>query len=195
MAPGSSHNLSREERHLLLKTARRSILHGLEEGAALPVDPGRYPAPLREKRASFVTLHEGGALRGCIGTLEPIRPLIEDVAANAWAAAFADPRFAPLAKQEFDLLQIEISVLGPPQPVRFTSEEDLIRRLRPGRDGLILQEGSRRGTFLPSVWDSLPEPGRFLQHLKVKAGLPADYWSDTLKIYRYTTESFAERRE
>ncbi len=193
MAPGSSPDLSEDERRILLDTARRSILHGLKQGGPLSVDLSCCPESLRLPRATFVTLREKGHLRGCIGTLEAIRPLIEDVARNAWAAAFSDPRFAPLDASELDLLQIEISILGLPEPVEFTSQEDLIRQLRPGVDGVILEEGDLRSTFLPGVWDSLPEPRQFLQHLKQKAGLPADYWSDTLKIYRYTTESFGEQ--
>ncbi|HHL45557.1 MAG TPA: AmmeMemoRadiSam system protein A [Gammaproteobacteria bacterium] len=185
-----SDTLSAEERAILLETARRSILHGLERGRPLPIDLSRYPESLRVKRATFVTLHIHGHLRGCIGTLEAVRPLVEDVASNAWAAAFSDPRFPPLARSELDSIQIEISVLSPPQPMAFHSEADLIRQIRPGMDGLILEERGHRGTFLPSVWESLPEPGDFLRHLKQKAGLPPDYWSDTIKVYRYTTESF-----
>ncbi len=192
MAPGSLNNYPDKERRILLETARRSILHGLERGRPLSVDLTRYPDSLREKRATFVTLHIDSHLRGCIGTLEAVRPLIEDVAYNAWAAAFSDPRFPPLSAAEFDSIQIEISVLGLPEPMEFNSETDLLRQIRPGVDGLILEDDGFRGTFLPSVWESLPEPQEFLRHLKQKAGLPANYWSDTLKIYRYTTESFSE---
>ncbi len=192
MAPGSSNSYSPEERHTLLETARLSILQGLERGRPLSIDPFRYPEPLREKRATFVTLQIGGRLRGCIGTLEAIRPLIQDVAHNAWAAAFSDPRFPPLSKSEFDSLEIEISILTPPESMVFDSEADLLRQIRPGMDGLILEEDGYRGTFLPSVWKSLPDPHEFLRHLKQKAGLPPNYWSDTLKVYRYTTESFGE---
>ena len=192
MAPGSLNNYSGEERRILLETARRSILNGLERGRPLSVDLARYPESLQEKRATFVTLHTDGRLRGCIGTLEAVRPVVEDVAYNAYAAAFSDPRFPPLSRTEFDSVEIEISVLSPPEPMEFSSEADLLRQIRPGVDGLILEDGSYRGTFLPSVWESLPKPQEFLHHLKQKAGLPANYWSDTLKIYRYTTESFSE---
>ncbi len=192
MAPGSLHSLPVQERQTLLAVARSSIQHGLRQGAPLAVVLDHYPASLRVKRATFVTLHRDHQLRGCIGTLEAIRPLVEDVAHNAYAAAFADPRFPPVSETELDSLQLEISVLSPSQPMNFDSEEDLIRQLRPGIDGLILEEKGHRGTFLPSVWESLPDPKRFLQHLKLKAGLSPDYWSDTVRVERYTTESFSE---
>ncbi len=192
MAPGSSHNLTAEERRTLLTVARHSIQHALEHGSPLPVTLSRYPESLRVKRATFVTLKQREQLRGCIGTLVAIRPLVEDVAQNAYAAAFSDPRFPPLSPAELESLRIEISVLSPPEPMTFSSEADLLKQLRPGVDGLILEEDGYRGTFLPSVWESLPRPEQFLQHLKLKAGLPSDYWSGTLRVQRYTTESFSE---
>jgi AmmeMemoRadiSam system protein A len=179
-----------ENQNLLLKIARDSILHGLEApgGNLSPLDD--IPAELLEERATFVTLELGGRLRGCIGMLEACRPLAEDVARNARAAAFEDPRFPPVSRKEFVQLEIHISVLSPPEEIVFSSEADLLARLRPGIDGLILQEGYRRGTFLPSVWEELPEKEEFLDHLKLKAGLPGAYWSDTLRVFRYTTEYF-----
>lgn len=179
-------------RRALLALARRSIAHGLTHGRALAVDPSAYPAALQAERAAFVTLEEGGRLRGCIGHLEAVQPLVQDVAENAFAAAFRDPRFPPLEGQELPRLTIEISVLTPAEPLSFTSEADLQRRIEPGRDGLILAQGRRRGTFLPSVWGSLPDPGEFLRHLKMKAGLAPDYWSDTIEVWRYRTESFSQ---
>ena len=180
-----------EEEHILLhQVALEAIQYGLKTGGHLQVETPRYPPPLRELRATFVTLQKSGELRGCIGTLEAVRPLVEDVAYNAYAAAFQDPRFPPLEPQELASLDIHISVLTPAQPMQFTSEEDLLLQIRPGIDGLVMEEGLRRGTFLPSVWESLPERRDFLRHLKQKAGLPPDYWSDTIKVSRYTTESF-----
>jgi AmmeMemoRadiSam system protein A len=181
-------------RQALLQVARDSIRHGLEHGRPLTVHAADYPEELRPLRASFVTLHRHGELRGCIGILEALRPLVEDVAYHAWAAAFEDPRFAPLAEWELEGLDIHISILSPPQPLQFESEADLLRQLRPGSDGLILHDCGRRGTFLPSVWESLPQPRDFWQHLKLKAGLPPDWWSDTLQVERYTTESFGENQ-
>jgi len=183
-------SLTDSHRKQLVEVARASIEQGLYHNKPLPVEIAHYPAELQLVRASFVTLMLHKNLRGCIGTITAFQPLVSDVAQHAHAAAFADSRFTPLQRSEFDDLLIHISILTPPQPVQFTSEEDLIRQLRPGIDGLILQEKGRSSTFLPSVWESLPNPHDFLQRLKQKAGLPADYWSNTLTIQRYTTISF-----
>lgn len=181
-----------DARALLLGLARRSIAHGLEHGRPLAVDAADFDGILVQPRATFVTLHEDGDLRGCIGHLEALAPLIRDVADNAFAAAFRDPRFPPLSRGELVRLAIEISVLTPAVPIEFASERELIERLEPGRDGVILAAEGARGTFLPSVWESLPEPRDFLLHLKRKAGLPPGYWSDAVRAWRYRTESFAE---
>jgi AmmeMemoRadiSam system protein A len=119
-----------------------------------------------------------------------MRPLAEDIAQNAWSAAFRDPRFSPMTAEEMDGLDIHISILGDPEPMEFSDEKDLVSKVRPGIDGLILEDGYNRGTFLPSVWESLPDAADFVSHLKLKAGLPQDYWSDTLKVQRYTVEEF-----
>jgi AmmeMemoRadiSam system protein A len=156
------------------------------------VEPADYAPALQASRAAFVTLHQHGQLRGCIGHLEAVQPLVQDVAENAFAAAFRDPRFPPVGASELDALHIEISVLTPPQPMQFSSEADLLAQIEPGRDGLILVEGRARGTFLPSVWASLPQPEAFLRHLKLKAGLPQGHWSPEIRISRYRTESFSE---
>jgi uncharacterized protein len=129
-------------------------------------------------------------LRGCIGSLEARRPLALDVAENAFASAFRDPRFAPLARAEEPRLDLHISVLSEAEQIPVRSEAELLASLRPGIDGVILSAGARRGTFLPSVWEQLPEPHRFLAQLKRKAGLPADYWSAELRVERYTVEAF-----
>jgi len=208
-----------EHQSLLLQIARDAIFQGLEHSTAngrewtqiyshprvgcpegvVPRSELRsaavgvgyeLPSELKEERATFVTLTIAGALRGCIGMLEACRPLVEDVVENARAAAFGDPRFEPLSKEEFDQLEIHISVLSPPEEMNFSSEADLLAQIRPGEDGLILQEGGRRGTFLPSVWEELPDKELFLMHLKMKAGLPNTYWSDTLLVSRYTAEYF-----
>lgn len=175
---------------MLLAVAAQSIEHGLNQGAALEPDPHEYPAALQAERATFVTLQIDGELRGCIGVLEAIRPLVVDAARNAYAAAFKDPRFPPLTRAELPRLDIHISVLSPSDPMHFGSESDLLGQIRPGIDGLILEDRGRRGTFLPSVWEQLPNPADFVEHLRHKAGLPSRYWSETLRVSRYTTESF-----
>jgi len=195
MAPTPSPDaplLDPAERRILLGLARASIAHGLAHGRALPVDPADYPPALQARRAAFVTLHEQGQLRGCIGHLEAVQTLVQDVTENAFAAAFRDPRFPPVGSGELNALHIEISVLTVPQPLEIASEADLLTQIEPGRDGLILEDGRARGTFLPSVWSSLPEPAAFLRHLKLKAGLAPDHWSPRVRVSRYRTESFAE---
>jgi AmmeMemoRadiSam system protein A len=182
---------SPDERNLLLDIALGSIRSGLESDRPLSVTTAACPDSLSDKRASFVTLNAGDMLRGCIGSLEPHTSLAEDVSHNAWAAAFRDPRFNPLQTGELARLAIQISVLSTPEIIDIDSEQALIEKIRPGIDGLILQEGSSRATFLPAVWHSLPEPERFLAHLKLKAGLEAGYWSDSIQAWRYTTESFS----
>jgi len=181
---------SPQQRQQLLKLARDSILSGLQHGKTLLVELDNFDQQLRLNRASFVTLHEHQQLRGCIGSLEAYRPLAEDVAENAYAAAFRDPRFNPLQVAEYDLLSLSISVLTPASEMSFESEQDLLEQIKPDVDGLILQEGYHRGTFLPSVWEQLPDPVQFLQHLKQKAGLSANHWSDNIQVSRYKTESF-----
>ncbi|HHJ39677.1 MAG: hypothetical protein AXA67_00830 [Methylothermaceae bacteria B42] len=186
----TNHSLSPQHRQLLLELARESIRYGARHGRPAAVDLQQLPPPLQEQRATFVTLQENGQLRGCIGSLEPRRPLAEDVIYNAFAAAFQDPRFPPVTEDEVDNLDIHISVLSPLEEIQFISEQDLLSKIRPGIDGLVLEDGHHRGTFLPAVWESLPNPVDFLRHLKLKAGLPPDYWSNNLRMYRYTTEVF-----
>ncbi len=182
-----SAKLDRKHEELLLELAFKSIEYGLEHNREMAIDVQEFPSELREKRATFVTLKTNRDLQGCIGTLEAYRPLVTDVCANAYAAAFSDPRFQALTHSQLGSLTITISVLDPADEMHFNSEPELIEQLRPGIDGLILQQGWRRGTFLPSVWSSLPEKQDFLTHLKMKAGLSGDYWSDDIRVYRYTT--------
>lgn len=174
----------------LLQIARAAVT-AAAEGHRYTVPATDNPA-LQSEGAAFVTLTSHGRLRGCIGSLEARQPLINDVADNAIAAATRDPRFPPVTPAEVPGLHIEISVLTPPEAMTFTSQQDLLRQIRPGIDGLVLQEGWRRGTFLPLVWEQLPDRQDFLAHLKQKAGLPAHYWSDTVKVFRYQTQLFEE---
>ena len=182
--------LDEAERRWLIDVAWGSIRHGLAQGSSARPDLDGFHGRLRQPGAAFVTLHRLGVLRGCIGHLEATQPLVLDVADNAFAAAFRDPRFERLEDWELDGLDLDISVLTAPQPIEFRDEADLLAQLVPGEDGLILEGEGRRGTFLPAVWDGLPEPHLFLAELKRKAGLPASYWSPTLKVSRYHTETF-----
>jgi AmmeMemoRadiSam system protein A len=174
---------------VLTGLARRSIGRrlGLEGAAAGPNAPW-----LEADGAAFVTLTLGGELRGCIGSLEAYQPLGDDVAQNAQSAAFRDPRFPPLSAAEFGRVRIEVSVLSAPEPLAFTSEADALGQLRPGIDGVILVASGRRATFLPQVWEQLPEPATFVAHLKRKAGLPAGYWGDDVQVWRYGVTAFEE---
>lgn len=188
----STNPLSRQDRMMLLEVARASIQHGLHHRQALEVQLGDYSETLHALRATFVTLEKGSQLRGCIGALVAYQPLVQDVAVHAYAAAFEDPRFPEVRLEEFAALAVHISVLSLPEPLHFSSEEELLAQLRPGEDGLILQFRQHRGTFLPSVWEHLADPYVFLAQLKQKAGLPLDFWSPELRVERYTTEYFGD---
>jgi AmmeMemoRadiSam system protein A len=173
---------------VLLGIARWAI--GDVLGLATP-EP-REHAALRPPGATFVTLKQAGELRGCIGSLEPRRPLGVDVRENAIAAAFRDPRFPPLTAREFGTTSIEVSLLTDDERVDARSEEELIAKLRPGVDGVIVQHGAQRATFLPQVWATIADPRAFLAALKRKAGLPGDFWSPQLNVSRYTVTKWAE---
>jgi uncharacterized protein len=185
----ASSEFTPENQSTLLAIASASINHGLSERTALPIIPNDYPELLQQPRASFVTLRIGGRLRGCMGSLEATEPLVVNVAKNAYSAAFRDPRFAPLARDEFSQLGIHLSLLSRPEPLEFETEEQLLAQIRPGIHGVTLIEGPRRATLLPAVWESVSSPREFLAHLKRKAGLPVDYWSRTIRAERYTAES------
>lgn len=182
-------------RRVLLNVARRSIERGVSCGARLDVsevmEMVRISPRLEEHRATFVTLSAHGALRGCTGSLEPVRPVVRDVAENAYFTAFHDPRFSPLRVTELTELRIEISVLTPLEPMAVSSERELLAQLEPGM-GLVIEDAGRRGTFLPKVWEMLPDPHQFLVELKLKAGLPADHWSPRMNVFRYYTQTFGE---
>ncbi|HET9764829.1 MAG TPA: AmmeMemoRadiSam system protein A [Casimicrobiaceae bacterium] len=174
----------------LLALARHAIAERL--GLA-PADPQLDDNALRRPGASFVTLLCGEALRGCIGSLLATRALAVDVRENALAAAFRDPRFAPLSLTEFATLSIEVSLLSRPQPALFATEADLLARLVPGVDGLALELGEHRATFLPQVWETLPDPRDFVAALKAKAGLPEGFWSSRLNVSLYRVTKWKER--
>lgn len=148
---------------------------------------------LHEKGACFVTLKQNQKLRGCIGTLEAHRSLLLDVKANAYAAAFSDTRFAPLTAHELDRTEIEISLLSAMQVLEFSAEHEALAQLRPGIDGVVFEFGHYRSTFLPQVWEQLPEADTFMAHLKHKAGLHPGFWDDAVKLYRYTVRKWKEK--
>ena len=147
---------------------------------------------LAQPGATFVTLTQDGQLRGCIGSLEAYRPLATDVTENAIAAAFRDPRFPSLASDELARTRVEVSLLEASKTLEFVNEADALARLRPGIDGLILTHGHRRATFLPQVWESLPDRKQFITQLKLKAGLPADFWDDEITLARYGVQKWKE---
>jgi AmmeMemoRadiSam system protein B/AmmeMemoRadiSam system protein A len=174
----------------LLRLAAEAIEAVLDKKIPFRVETAQFAPELSRQGAAFVTLDKDHKLRGCIGSITPHRALLSDIAENACKAAFQDPRFPPLTKDEIvsSHISMHISVLSPQVPMTFASEEDLIGQLRPKRDGLVLQDQGRRGVFLPVVWDSIPEPKAFLNHLKRKAGLSETHWSDTVQVWRFTTE-------
>ena len=173
----------------LLAIARNSIETAL--GVSAPKPPPNE-SWLKQVRASFVTLTQNGQLRGCIGSLEAQRPLGEDVSHNARAAALSDPRFAPLTAEELTATRVEVSLLSTPKPLAFADHADLIAQLRPGKDGLILESGGARGTFLPQVWENLADPEQFVAELKRKAGLPPGVSTSKCSIRRYSVLKWKE---
>jgi AmmeMemoRadiSam system protein A len=189
-----------EKGPVLLKLARAGIAAALGQSTALgqtaalgqsAAFDARH-AWLRAHGASFVTLTRRGELRGCIGTLEAHRPLAEDVRENAVAAAFHDPRFAPLSRAEFDAIRVEVSLLSPAEPLGAASERDALASLRPHVDGVVFEFGHYRSTFLPQVWEQLPDPVDFLAQLKRKAGLSMNFWDAGVRLSRYTVSKWKE---
>lgn len=176
----------------LLWLARESIAWRLRQASALPIELLDHPSELRTLRATFVTLSQNGALRGCVGSATAWRALVADVAGNAAAAALEDSRFPPLDANELETVEIALSLLSTSVRIEVSSEIELLARLEPGKDGLILREGRRSALFLPQVWQHLSEPKEFLAQLKAKAGLPRDHWSSNLEFHRFTSISIAE---
>lgn len=186
--------LTLEERQILLRLARESINLAVNRKALPKLNPEGYSPPLRENGASFVTLTENGELCGCIGALEAYQPLILDVQEHAVAAALEDYRFSPVRPAQVSHLQIEISRLTAPQRLEYQSADELVARLRPGVDGVTLRDGMRRATFLPQVWEKLPNAAEFLSHLCQKMGAPANLWRQKiLQAQVYQVEEFHEQ--
>ena len=181
-------------RRAVLRTAAAAIEAGLGHDPAATPDASVGTPGLLEPRACFVTLLLGGELRGCCGSLEPRRPLLMDVWHNAQASAFRDPRFAPLTPPEWPGVHCEVSVLRPSERLAVASEADLLARLVPGRDGLVLAWRGVRATFLPKVWEQVDGPRDFLDRLRQKAGWPAGFWATDLEVWRYETEVIGPQR-
>ncbi|MGB4585295.1 MAG: AmmeMemoRadiSam system protein A [Rhodoferax sp.] len=184
--------LTNEHGPLLLQIARSAISNKLGQAVALPEPSSQAADVLQAAGASFVTLNQQGQLRGCIGSLQAHRPLMVDVQANAIAAALHDPRFAPLRLVELEITTVEVSVLSAMQPMPFSSEADALAQLRPGVDGVVFEFGRYRSTFLPQVWEQLPNARQFMAHLKHKAGLAPDFWAAEVRLQRYTVAKFKE---
>jgi AmmeMemoRadiSam system protein A len=184
------HELSTEAGQELLAIARAAIRAALG-GSGAQMTPNH--AELLRSGATFVTLYRGAALHGCIGSLTARVPLCEDVAHNAVSAALRDPRAVPLTLSDVDSLSIEISALSPLERLPITDEASALSILRPHVDGVLLRHGRHQGTFLPQVWSSLPDPREFLAELRLKARLPADFWSPDLEFYRYGVQKFVEK--
>ena len=185
--------LSAEEKAILLGLARQAIEDAVQGRPFSPLDLNSLPDSIRKPGASFVTLTINRELRGCIGALEAYQPLAEDVREHAVGAALQDYRFPPVSEDELKDLEIEISRLTPPQPLRYKTPEELLERLRPGVDGVILRDGLHRATFLPQVWEKLPDPPDFLSHLCAKMGASPNTWRyRPLQVYTYQVEEFHE---
>jgi AmmeMemoRadiSam system protein A len=185
--------LTEEEKKLLLKLARQSIELAVSGFPLAHLVLENYSPNLRAYGASFVTLTEEGELRGCIGALEPYQPLVQDVCEHAEAAALDDYRFHPVRPDEVPRLVIEISRLTIPQPLQYAQPLELPHKLKPGSDGVIIRDGIHRATFLPQVWEKIPDPDGFLSHLCQKMGVPADIWKrKMLQVFTYHVEEFQE---
>ncbi|MBS1237096.1 MAG: hypothetical protein H6R37_340 [Deltaproteobacteria bacterium] len=192
-AMSEADKLTEEEGKHLVETARKTIQKALFN----PKDRSEPDSPsspkFQERRGTFVTLTINGALRGCIGHIIPQESLIEGVRVNAMNAAFRDPRFSPLSQNEFEKIRVEVSILTEPKPLPYTDANDLLAKLRPGTDGLILRRGYHQATFLPQVWEQLPNRKDFLTHLCLKAGLAGDAWAhDKLEVHTYQVQAFEE---
>jgi len=185
--------LTEEEGRILLDLARKTIEQALFDETGNIKQDAKWPALFDEKRGTFVTLTIGGNLRGCIGHIEPHESLVEGIRVNAVNAAFRDPRFRPLTKAEFKRVAIEISILTDPKPLTYSGGDDLLKKIRPGVDGLIIKKGFQQATFLPQVWEQLPDKQEFLRHLCMKAGLGPNEWQKgDLEVFTYQVQAFEE---
>ena len=188
-----SEHLTPEEKQVLIQLARQALESGVRGKTLPPIEPTSMSPALREMGASFVTLTSNGNLRGCIGALEAYQPLADDVREHAVAAALEDYRFPNVTERELPEISIEISRLSQPVPIKYKDPEDLLSKIRPGVDGVILWDGFRRATFLPQVWEKIPDPGEFLANLCYKMGAAPDTWKHKhLEVLIYQVEEFHE---
>ncbi len=192
MPPSPCIELSPSQQRQLLRIARDSVAQGLDAAAPLTVDRDGLEPVLCEPAAVFVTLTLQGQLRGCIGSLQPQDALAQAVANAAFNAAFRDPRFARVSAAELEQIEIEISVLSKLQSWQPGSRESMLHELRPGIDGLLIEDRGHRATFLPQVWEKIGSAEEFVGQLMRKAGLPAGHWSSSIRLHRYQTLSFFE---
>ena len=184
--------ISKQQGQLLISLARASIAEALGYPSKTINTSPEDTNWLKQDAACFVTLTLNEQLRGCIGSLEAHRPLLNDIQHNARAAAFEDPRFRPLSSTEFEDIEIEVSLLSPMHPLTFETELEALEQLQPGIDGVIFEYGRYRSTFLPQVWEQLPSTRDFMAHLKQKAGLGADFWADEIRLSRYSVTKWKE---
>ena len=186
--------MTKQDQKQLLSLARESILHYLKTGESLKEEPKKYSKELTEKRGTFVTLTIDGELRGCIGNIEPVLPVYAGVMENAINAAFRDPRFNQLEQDEYEKIDIEISILTKPKNLEYKGADDLIKKLKPDKDGVIISKNGYSATFLPQVWEQIKSSEDFLSHLCIKCGLLANEWKKgDLKVQTYEVESFDEK--
>lgn len=191
--------LTEGQKKELLRLARQAIARGCSRGTPPEPKHSAQPDLFLKEAACFVTLHKTApsgnkSLRGCIGSIQAYRPLLDDAMNNAFASAFRDQRFPPVTESELGTIQIEISILTPQQPMAVTGEKDLLQQLRPGVDGLLIRNPQYSATFLPQVWEQLPNPRQFLAHLKHKAGMPPGIWPEDMECFRYQCIQFEEMR-
>ena len=192
MVPLFSNNLSESEQVKLLEIARQSIDSGLTNNAALQIDIENLADNLLARVGVFVTLIKAGGLRGCIGSVESNLALAQEVANAAFSTAFRDTRFPPLEATEVESICIEISVLSELEPIAVNDRANLLVQLKSGQDGLALEDAGYRSIFLPKVWEMVSSPEEFLDQLLLKAGLPVDHWSETIKFRRFSAFSITE---
>lgn len=185
--------MNEDEKKFLLSLARKTIEKRKKSGILAPEEIEKFSSELKEKRGCFVTLNKNNNLRGCIGYILPIMPLYQAVIDNAYSAAYSDPRFSPVSENEIKDIHIEISVLTVPEKLDYKDGNDLLNKLIPDQDGLIIKKGFYSSTFLPQVWEQLPDKKDFLAHLCMKAGLSPDEWQNgKLEVETYKAEAFEE---